>query len=362
MKGLYSDVVSCALRDPAAVVTWPLPQWDVLVRQARRADLLSRIAADLHRQGLLHQVPGAPRAHLEAARVVAHAQQEAVRREVTYVLEALARVNVDIVLLKGAAYLLAALPAAEGRLFSDIDILVPKNALAEVEAALMLHGWATTHHDEYDQRYYRRWMHELPPMQHIKRLTILDVHHAILPVTARLKPDSRKLMAASRPVPGHARLRVLAPADMVLHSATHLFHNEELSHGLRDLADVDSLLRFFGRDPDFWPHLTQRATELDLVYPVYYALRYGQQIFNTPVPHDVLSEIGRNAPSAALRPLIDSLWLRALRPDHATAADWLTRAARGLLYVRAHWLRMPPLLLTYHLGVKAWRKRGREKE
>ena len=28
----------------------------------------------------------------------------------------------------------------------------------------------------------------------------------------------------------------------------------------------------------------------------------------------------------------------------------------ALLYVRAHWLRMPPLLLAWHLGVKALRR------
>ena len=57
----------------------------------------------------------------------------------------------------------------------------------------MLGGWATTHHDPYDQRYYRRWMHELPPMLHIRRMTLLDVHHAIVPATADLKPSSEAL-------------------------------------------------------------------------------------------------------------------------------------------------------------------------
>ena len=75
----------------------------------------------------------------------------------------------------------------------------------EVEGALMLHGWSTTHHDAYDQRYYRKWMHELPPLKHNTRGTVLDVHHAILPVTARLKPDSRKLLAASRPIAAPCR-------------------------------------------------------------------------------------------------------------------------------------------------------------
>ena len=44
---------------------------------------------------------------------------------------------------------------------------------------------ATTHHSAYDQRYYREWMHELPPLLHVRRQTALDVHHAIAPETAR---------------------------------------------------------------------------------------------------------------------------------------------------------------------------------
>jgi hypothetical protein len=83
--------------------------------------------------------------------------------------------------------------------------------LPQAESALMLDGWATTHHDPYDQRYYRRWMHELPPFQHIHRLTTLDVHHGILPDTARLRPDSGKLREAAVPAERDARVRVLAP-------------------------------------------------------------------------------------------------------------------------------------------------------
>ena len=127
------------------------------------------------------------------------------RREVAHVEGALAATGVPFILLKGAAYLLAGLKAARGRMFSDIDILVPRRALPDVEAALMLSGWASANITPYDQRYYRRWMHELPPLKHISRRTLLDVHHAILPTTARLKPDSAKLLAASLPVAGKPR-------------------------------------------------------------------------------------------------------------------------------------------------------------
>ena len=94
----------------------------------------------------------------------------------------------------------------------------------------------TTHHDAYDQRYYRQWMHELPPLRHMTRQTVLDVHHTILPLTAHLKPDPAKLWEAAVGIEGQVNFCVLAPVDMVLHSATHLFHDGELEHGLRDLV------------------------------------------------------------------------------------------------------------------------------
>jgi len=354
-----ADPVSCALRDPRAVCGWTLPEWDALIRQARRANLLCRVAVDLNDLGMLQDVPPAPRVHLDAALVVAQAQEEAVRREVSYVRTALCRLGIDIVLLKGAAYLIAGLPAARGRVFTDVDILVPEVAIGEVEGALMLHGWATTHHNPYDQRYYRQWMHELPPLRHIARLTVLDVHHAILPPTARIKIDSAKLLASARPITSEPRLCVLAPVDMVLHSATHLFHNEDLSSGLRDVADLDSLLRHFGSEPGFWQELTGRASELNLARPLYYGLRYATRFLETPVPPETLRAADVGRPARWLRRSMDALFSRALQPDHPDAADRLTPLARRSLYVRAHWLRMPPHLLARHLMVKAF---GREEE
>jgi hypothetical protein len=242
-------------------------------------------------------------------------------------------------------------------MFADVDVLVPRDRLADAEAALMLAGWATTNPSEYDQQYYRRWMHELPPLQHIRRQTVLDVHHAILPDTARLRPPSAKLFDAARAVPGHERIFVLAPADLLLHSMAHLFHNEEWSHGLRDLSDLDLLLRHFGASPGFWQQLVARAVELDLARPLYYGLDQAHTILGTPVPTSALEATRRFAPPSQLRTLMKRLWSHALRSPHASAAGPLTGVAHFALYVRAHWLRMPPALLARHLAIKAVTRR-----
>ena len=349
------DLVCDALRHPQHLPTLSLAGWDTLVRQARRAGLLGRIACILEAQGSIESVPGAPRAHLKAAIAFADAQHADAMRELACIDHALAPTGLRPVLLKGAAYVAAGLLPAMGRVFTDIDILVPKQRLAEVEAALMSHGWATTHHSAYDQRYYRKWMHELPPLRHLQRQTVIDVHHAILPETARLKPSSVKLLAGAKPLSSPQRYAVLCHTDMVLHSMVHLFHNDDLSHSLRDLSDLDLLLRHLGRAPGFWSELVGRARELDLVRPLYYGLRYTNMLLATPVPREAMIAAGVAGPGRLLSPVSDWLWARALRPQHATAADFWTPMAVFALYVRAHWLRMPPVMLVRHLTVKALR-------
>jgi putative nucleotidyltransferase-like protein len=353
------DLLAGMLVEPARLLQLEPREWDLLVRQSRSADLLARIAALLQRRALLDRVPAGPRAALISATVLATAQQAEVRREVAHVSRALQSLAVQLVVLKGAAYLLAGLPAALGRTFADVDVLVPRDRLAEVEAALMLAGWATTHHSEYDQRYYRTWMHELPPLQHIRRQTVLDVHHAILPATARLKPESSRLLAAAQTVEGVPGVQVLAPADMVLHSMTHLFHNDDLSHGLRDLSDLDLLLRHFSATiPGFWEQLLDRSTELDLRRPVYYGLHQTHRVLRTPVPAASLQAARRFAAPWPVRNAMNWLWSRALRAQHPSTSGPLTALSLSALYIRAHWLRMPPALLARHLLIKSaarWR-------
>jgi hypothetical protein len=269
---------------------------------------------------------------------------------------ALAFIGHPILLLKGAAYLMAGLPPAQGRLFTDIDIMLPKARLDEAERLLFGHGWITTHQNAYDQRYYRKWMHELPPLQHIKRRTVLDIHHTILPLTARLRPDPAKFWKHAVGVEGQSSFKVLAPMDMVLHSATHLFHDGELQQGLRDLVDLDSLLRHFSAKPDFWPQLVSRAAELDLDRPLYYALHYTSSLLGTSVPDSILSGSDVDRPGAFMTLIMDRLFRRALAPDHPSCTDRLTGSARWLLYVRSHYLRMPLYLLIPHLVRKSIKK------
>lgn len=342
------------LREPARLAALSPADWDLLIRQARRSRLLAHLAWRVQEQGC--EAPAAAAAHLRAARHVADSQHAAVLWENRFIAQALAGLNIPVLLLKGGAYAQAGLRAGRGRLLTDIDILVPLARIEAVESELIIHGWVGSEElTAHDQRYYREWMHEIPPMRHMRRSSVIDVHHNILPRTGRIRVDAQVLLDAALPLPDAPGLYRLSDPDLLLHSACHLFLDGEFDKGLRDLVDIDALLREFGAArPDFWPTLAARARELGLSRVLFYALRQAQRLLGSAVPESLLQALkAEAAPSAPLLALMDALFLRALQPDHASCDRPGSALARRLLYLRGHWLRMPWHLLLMHLSIKA---------
>lgn len=351
-----NNIIATALLDPESTLDFSPQVWDLLVRQGRRSMLLARLCHILKQRDLLDRVPFRPRQHLLSEYRVAEKIEVSTRWEARCVVKALAPLDCPIVFLKGAAYLLAADRAAQGRLFSDVDILVPKKSIGPVENALKAKGWVGTHRNDYDQRYYREWMHELPPMIHLKRQTTLDVHYNILPEVGRIRPDAGQLFDRAVKL-GEAPIWVLSPEDRVIHSAAHLFHNGEMEQGMRDLSDIDLLLRQFCAMPGFWDRLLENAQSLRVERSLFYALRYASWFYRTPIPGAVIRKLKDSGPRSFGLKWMDALFLRALMPDHSSCDDALSGIARWALFIRAHWLRMPPELLLRHLAKKARARR-----
>lgn len=354
---LLLDVLRC----PESLINLTLTEWNQLIPQARHALLLGRLHALIIDKKLLSQLPEKPLNHTLSAFLASEKQRTTTAWEVIKLNRALQTLALPSILLKGGAYIQSDLAVSKGRLLSDIDILVPKKRLDEVEKILNARGWMSNKDDDYDQRYYREWMHEIPPLKHITRGSFLDVHHTILPPTAKYKPDPAKIIEASREVsPG---VYTLAPVDMVIHSATHLFHEGDFDHGLRDILDLHGLLNHFGAsEPDFWATLVPRAIELDLIDPLYYALHYCSLILDTHIPDKVLQQVEVGAPNQFMKKVMDWLFMRALRPDHPSCGLPFTALARWLLYIRSHYLRMPLYLLIPHLVRKAWKRQIADKD
>ena len=349
-KGSTRTQLVAVLLDPAIALNLNARDWNDLLRRTEKHGLIARLGVKLADLDLLRQLPSKARARLHAACIAAESTQTAVRFELNRLLRALARPDLPVILLKGAAYMMAGLPPSRGRYVGDLDLMVPAAQIAEVEQRLVAQGWAPAEMEEYDLRYYRQWMHEIPPLQHPQRETPVDLHHTILPLTSRAHPDAAALVEASLPLED-PRLRVLAPADMVLHSAVHLF-NDEVGKPLRDLFDLHDLICHFGAQNGFWDDLLRRAHLHGLKRPLYYTLRETRRLFGTPVPAHVAKAVDEFAPSPLIAPLMDRLFRERFEPE-PPETRYVGAAAEFLLYLRAHWFRMPLPMLVRHLSIKA---------
>jgi len=322
---------------PARCAALSARQWTALLTAARAERLLGTLAARL--EGLA--VPA------DVAPILADARLDAARErlqalwEVDRAVAALAAIGCAPILLKGSAFVAAGLLAGQGRAIGDLDILVPRDRLDAVEAALLGAGWEWVKPDPYDDAYYRRWMHELPPLIHAERDRMIDVHHTILPLTARRRPDAAAMIADAVPLGNGAAVPRID--DMLCHAAAHLLADGDMAGGLRNLWDIHCLIVEHGAAADFWPALAARAERHQLAEPVRRAVRLAHRLFGTEVP-----EAWRAGGAA------DGLFMaRLLCRD-----DW-GRETRPLLrlgfYLRSHGLRMPPLMLARHLWTK-WRR------
>jgi Uncharacterised nucleotidyltransferase len=326
------------LGDPSRVASLTAANWQALLAIAQAERLLGSLAHRL--DGM--KVPHSAQRVLDGARLSAETGRTQALWEAEMARRALVPIGVPVILLKGTAFAASGLSAAQGRQIGDLDILVPRAQIDAVEKALLGAGWEWVKPDPYDDAYYREHMHELPPLIHRERDRMIDVHHTILPLTARVTPDANALIADS--VALENGLRTLAPPDMVIHAVAHLFADGDLAGGMRNLWDIDRLIRDHSDAPDYWKALHKHAQRDGLTPYVSRALRLSHHLYGTPVDPWLAWE-GRKGDVFYLgRILARNGWGQETR-----------KLLRFAFYIRSHWIRMPPLMLARHLWTK-WRK------
>ena len=357
MNSRVPKAVGCLLellRDPSAVLTMHPADWEPVIRVARGGRLHASLGHRLRANGALWDaVPARPRGHLQSAMNFASWRRHLLAVELRS-LDALLPADIEVVLIKGAAYHAQGLALAEGRLSADVDLLVRHGDLDVAEGALVAGGWSSTVTDAYDQRYYREWSHELPPMRAEGHALEVDLHHGIAPVTSRCRPDSAALWAAKRTLPD-SRYFVLDPADQLIHAVVHLFQDTELDVRLRDLLDIDAMLRGLPGEDAALRSLATRVSQFGAGGLFWHALTACQRWLGTPIP----SVLWQEPPSRIAQEVMNWMLPRTLLPRLPEEGPGLGGALAGTLaHLRYHRMRMPVGLLLRHGLAKGWRRFG----
>lgn len=315
----------------------------------RHEKLLARFYLLLDECQLTELLPVQLKRHCENAKTLAAKQRTVVIGEVSRLKVTFAREKYPLLFLKGAAYIICNSRAGLGRVFSDIDVLVPKHVIDNAEGRLAINGWLSKEIDDYDEKYYRQWSHEIPPMQHGIRGTLLDLHHNLVPpVSGKAIEMERLLEIAGTDVDG---VMILNEAGMFYHSAIHLFFNDDYSAAMRDMTDLYLMVK---QQPDsFYQSLFELHALSGFEKESCIALRFLQIDYNVELPNWVSERV------TCVLKSIGKWELSALRyasgPKHSLLAHGEYKVPTCFAEIRGHFLKMPPHILVFHSSMKLFR-------
>ncbi|MBZ9612962.1 nucleotidyltransferase domain-containing protein [Rheinheimera maricola] len=315
-------------------------QWTNFLQQAREHGLTARCYYVLQNLSLLQQVPLQVRQHGKSAAYYAEKQQHSLYFELQQLESLFANVDCPCLLLKGSAYRALALPVSFGRLFADIDILVPLDRIKLIRDKLFFFGFAEAAMSDYDRHYYQRWSHQNPPLRHYQRGTVIDLHHHIYPTASAKKIDISPLFQHAERLAGSA-FSVPKAAHLFIHAAVHLFYQEETHKLIKDIIDLNDLLLETERQQQLdW--LLQQADIMAVQSAVINACWVLAQVFNNSAARRQLS-------ATALPP---QRWVGRLVILMLQGSGFSAWGARQLWFIRGHGLKMRWQILLYHTLAK----------
>ncbi len=266
-----------------SAVDLSLDDWDQLIPFANHTQLLPQLAnriLDSGCCGALHD------------RVVARLQTEQQRNRfsdmtLSVELEELERLLTPqaspLILLKGSAYFKAGCSWARGRRSSDVDLLVDESSLEHVTQRLLENGYAFDETlSSQDRTYYRKWLHELPPVKHAYRRMEIDIHFRLLPFADPKTFSVNEMIGRSVPLSG-TPFYWLDPVDRVIHCCINLAHTGEFRRALRDLWDVRNLISD-GEGAFDWDVLGRRVEALRLQADVAAVLLLANELVSLQIP------------------------------------------------------------------------------
>ena len=174
-------------------------------------------------------------------------------------------------------------------------------------------------------------------MTHVRRQTVLDLHHAIIPVVSRFAFSSELLLRDTIELaPG---LHVLSPFDRIIHCAVHAVIEGESGKILKDLYDLFLLLEQHAPLTSQKDRVFARAESLGLAGL-------------TRPPVEAATRIFCNAETPAVSTRI-AQWLIDVATETGETPSIRTRIARSALLGYSHWIKMPVGLLIPHLVKKS---------
>ncbi len=209
--------------------------------------------------------------------------------QLSEVLRALQNDGIPVIALKGAHLAEVVYGNIALRPMSDIDLLVKKEDLPEVEEKMFGLGYG------YGPFAYtnKSWIAEragnfayVPANKGV----VVEVHWSIGP-TSPFNIDTECLWERSRPITiVGIPVSVLSPEDLLLHLCLHTAFRNAFVTGLLHFCDIVKAIQHYQDELD-WEQLQRRISQWGVARPVYLTLSLARELLQAAVLDDLLDKI-----------------------------------------------------------------------
>jgi hypothetical protein len=246
--------------------------------------------AGLRDAGLDGRLPAATRSTAAEAYEANRALNGQRRRDLGVLLERLSRGGLSAVVLKGPYMVEHVYRDGAVRTMSDIDLLVPRDALGAVEAVLLEMGFGP----DAEWRPSLEWSLAgslwIWPLDRVDA-TVVSVHWTIEDPRSPFTIDPDLLWARSQSVRmADQPARILSPEDYLLHLCLHAAYRHGFETPARCYYDLALMTAHFaGVD---WNALVERAQQWGCPRLVYAAYEITRDLFGVGAPEEVTARLG----------------------------------------------------------------------
>lgn len=318
-------------------------EWDVLLPELRTEYLTPFVYARLRSTPVWRELPEPVRQALADDFQTHSLRTYLMQAELAAIVDALAAVDVPVMVLKGAALGPLVYGSPAERPIGDLDLLIPASRLERARAALERRGyhasglyWLT--------RWQQRYRAELPMVCQApdRQGMLVELHWSLveLPYYIETIPMD-EIWQAAQPAADLPGAFTPDPATLLLHSCAHwaLHHSQE--HPLRWLLDIDRLVRW---DRLQWDIALEQAARWRLQRALRTLVQQAEEELGTPVPPAIKQRMAHWRPEpveTAMWGLGDEqrgrawrrmrqTWIALTGPQRVRYASWL--GLRSLLW------------------------------
>jgi hypothetical protein len=260
--------------------------WDVLIAESGRYGVAPFLYHHLRTFHSHMPIPANVMARLRHIYLQSAGRGMRLYHELGKVLGPLRHANIPVIVLKGAHLAQLVYGNIALRPMGDVDILVHKDDVMRVEAALLGMEFAPAEYNRVIAKDNCEFVYGLP-----NRKLFVEVHWKFLPSMYRFKIDIDELWERSRQVIiAGVEVSVLCPEDLLLHLCMHTSAKHLFAMGLKPLYDLVETIRYYGKEID-WKQVQLRSQQWGGAKCVYLTFRLARELVEASVPDDLMKTI-----------------------------------------------------------------------